>query len=149
VELVEYSPAILDSWVWDKVQATMDMPQASASKASGAGYLLTGLVRCADCGRAVVGCTRVWSKSKKEYKYYRCNCDFVRPGLGVACHAGRISATVLEGVVWEYALGLVANPAGVVEQVLAQAEEGKEDLDAEIDRCKAEVRKCGSAALKS
>ena len=148
VELVEYSPAILDSWVWDKVQATMDMPQASASKASGAGYLLTGLVRCADCGRAVVGCTRVWSKSKKEYKYYRCNCDFVRPGLGVACHAGRISAAVLEGVVWEYALGLVANPAGVVEQVLAQAEEGKEDLDAEIDRCKAEVRKCGAEELK-
>ena len=46
LEMVRYSPAIVDRWLWDKVQATMDMPQASASKASGAGYLLTGLVRC-------------------------------------------------------------------------------------------------------
>ncbi len=148
VEIVGYSPVIVPRWLWNKVQATIGMPQASATKARGEGYLLTGLVKCADCGRAVVGCTAVRSKSGKEYRYYRCNCDFVNPGLAMACHAGQISGAMLEGVVWEYALNLVANPAGAIAQILAQAQEGEEDLDAEIDRCKAEVRKCSAEELR-
>ena len=52
------------------------------------------------------------------------------------------------GVVWEYALNLVANPAGVVAQILAQAEEGKEDLDGEIDRCRTEARRCSAEELR-
>ena len=148
VEIVGYSPAIVERWLWDKVQAMAGVPQASATKARGSGYLLTGLVRCADCGRSVVGCTAVRRKSGKEYRYYRCNCDFANPGLEIACHAGQISGAILEGVVWEYALNLVANPAGVIKQVLAQAEEGKEDLDGEIDRCKTEARRCSAEELR-
>ena len=53
-----------------------------------------------------------------------------------------------EGVVWEYALALVANPAGVIEHVLAQAKDGEKELDAEIDGLKAEVRRCSGEELK-
>ncbi len=148
VEIVGYSPTIVPKWLWNKVQATMGTPQASATKARGDGYLLTGLVKCADCGRSVIGCTRVQGKRGVEYKYYRCNCDFANPGLATACHARRISGTILEGVVWEYALNLVANPAGVISQILAQAQEGEEDLDAEISRCKTEMRKCSAEEVK-
>ena len=148
VEIKGYSPRIVEQWLWDKVQATMDKPQASASKARGDGYLLTGLVSCADCGRSVVGCTRVQGKNGEEYRYYRCNNDFVQPGLPRACRASRISAAVLEGVVWEYALALVANPAGVIEWVLAQADDGEAELDAEIEVLKVEVRRCGAEELR-
>ena len=148
VEIEGYSPAIVPKWLWNKVQAMKGKPQASATKARGEGYLLTGLVRCADCGRSVVGCTRVQGNQGMKYKYYRCNCDFANPGLAAACHARRISGAILEGVVWEYALNLVANPAGVVAQILAQAQEGEEDLDTEINRCKTEIRKCSAEELR-
>jgi len=148
VEIMGYSPVIVPRWLWNKVQATTGMSQASATKARGEGYLLTGLVKCADCGRAVVGCTRVQGKHGVEYKYYRCNCDFANPGLATAYRARRISGAILEGVVWEYAQNLVANPAGIVAQILAQAQEGEGDLDAEINSCKAEIRKCSAEERK-
>lgn len=65
-------PAIIEKEVFDKVNKKKAKKESTASKNF---YLLTGLIRCENCGALYTGNTQTVTKNGKTYKYqyYRCS----------------------------------------------------------------------------
>lgn len=78
---------VVDLTVWEQAQAILDARGESHAHraASGSDYILTGRLRCPQCGKAMIG-TRATGRNK-TYRYYTCwnlarydasKCDFRR-----------------------------------------------------------------------
>lgn len=65
-------PAIIDKEVFYKVNIKKEIKESTASKNF---YLLTGLIKCCECGGTYTGTTQTTKKNGKIYKnqYYRCS----------------------------------------------------------------------------
>ena len=89
-------PPIIDRDTWERVKKRMEANKHNTVNKSRRNreYLLTGLLRCGDCGAAFVGITST-NKRGYEYKYYAC-------GNKWRCHtckAKNISANDIEPLV--------------------------------------------------
>ena len=87
-------PAIIDDTVFAEAQRILAARGEDHSKraASGSDYLLTGLMRCPSCGKAMIG-TRAHGRSR-VYRYYTC---FTRARYDTArCPAARPDADAIE-----------------------------------------------------
>jgi len=73
IRIDDVIPRIVDDETWEKVQIRMAANKHNTLNNSRVGrqYLLTGLLRCADCGGAYVGLTT--TSKGKEYQWYTCN----------------------------------------------------------------------------
>jgi len=90
-------PAIIDQVVFDGAQRILAARGEDYSKraANGSDYLLTGLMRCPSCGKAMIG-TRAHGHSR-VYRYFTC---FSRLRYDTArCPASRLDADAVEHAV--------------------------------------------------
>jgi len=84
-------------------------------------YLLSGLVKCANCGYSFAG------DSYGRGRYYRCNNRHRRYPLPKTCNAKYIKAELLENAVWNAIVNAISNPAILISHVSALTKKISED----------------------
>jgi site-specific DNA recombinase len=82
-------PAIISTEIWKEVRIKMESNKhkGAAHKAKH-NYLLSGLVRCGECGSAMTGNTRLSGQSKTKYSDYQCSGRTYKKSCtmpGIAC----------------------------------------------------------------
>ncbi|WP_256700708.1 recombinase family protein [Paenibacillus sp. P46E] len=95
-------PAIIDQNLWDKVRLLRERKSSMAKKRFEGEYLLTGIIRCPECGAAMTA-SRTINKMKDGTKvtrmYYSCS-SFRSKGSSV-CHANSIRKLEAEQAVMD------------------------------------------------
>jgi site-specific DNA recombinase len=108
--------------LWDQVQARLhDRPQRGCPWAPGAhpkqkvsSYLLSGLIRCGQCGSAMIG-SRDRLRSGSEFRFYVCG---KRKRSGIAgCPSGKLNAAAVEDAVMGFVMGRLLR-AGYARELL-------------------------------
>lgn len=110
--LVEgHHPPIISQELWDKVQLLREKKATLPKKRFEGEYLLTGLIRCPECGAAMTA-SRTVNRSKNGEKitrmYYSCG-RFRSQGSAV-CHANSVRKVEAEQAVTERIRQAVVNP---------------------------------------
>jgi len=105
-------------------------------------YLLRGHLRCRRCGRRLWAFRKVKTRGNRRYSYpyYTCprNLKQVSP---VKCGQSSISASKVEGPVWERIRAILSEPELVVREVLRSQEQSKDVslLQRSLDRVEAQL----------
>jgi len=122
--------AIVDRDVFERVQGQLERRRRGASAPSrNPAYVLRGLVRCGECGAALVpGSTR---KKGREYRYYRCATRDTE-GAG-ACGRGPLQADRLEQVVVTQMREAAARTPDLVDEVHARLQDMVETRRASLE----------------
>lgn len=108
----EVPPIIVEPGLQERAGAALEANRhrASAQRKGASKYLLSGLVTCGVCGYACAGHTS--TRRDKTYSYYGCMSN--RPELGTLSaqphNAPRMSAPLLEELVWEDVKRFLENP---------------------------------------
>jgi len=132
--------AILDRRLWDEAQRIMvDNYHARATKTrQKAPALLTGIVRCGHCGKAM-GASHTKRRGRR-YRYYVCN-HAEKNGYD-ACPVKSVAAGQAEGIVKDRIRVILRSPdlvARTFREVQAQAESQREDLAGQKERLEARL----------
>ena len=91
-------------------------------------YLLSGIIRCEPCGKAIVGYTQRWKKRSKRYAYRHYFCA-AQHNYGTDCRSPeRIRAERVE----EAVMGLIVETYSDAEKVLALCRDYSQQVEAEI-----------------
>jgi len=98
-------PAIVSREMWEKAQAQLKRNRILARRNCRREYLLRGILRCALCGRALMGTTRPHKRKKTDFKlysYYTCvTKESPRYALdGRKCGGMRIPVDSFEDKIW-------------------------------------------------
>ena len=109
--------AIVDDETWALTQAKLEMYakryERKRDGGNGMPHLLTGLVRCPECGAPLYyNVSRKWKKTGEQYKdYHYYACKHRKGVLGRKCnYIKQIKAETLESAVEEIIIKLVRNP---------------------------------------
>lgn len=129
---------IIDRETFDRVQTILNERADASARQVSSEYVLSGLIRCAVCGRAVVGVSAHGSKNK--YRYYICA---GRNEKGtISCASKRVSADAVEQIVRDQIVRLYAK-YDLFEQAALRAIERRDTarpaLEAEIAALRAEL----------
>lgn len=117
-------PRIIDDATWQAVQLRRVRNKANKTNHGKREYLLSGLMRCADCGATYIGITT--TSKGCEYKYYACNNKFRLH----TCKAKNIKADIVEKRIVELFRTVVLNPdliADVAKYIVDQAADHCDD----------------------
>lgn len=113
-------PAIVDDVTWNTVQECLDFAQTKAraklTTKERRDYLLTGLLRCSECGERLMGASGHGTKSVHRYYVHR-----PVKGKKIACSMNWIPADELERPVIER-LGLVLEDEGYLDRIEGKIE---------------------------
>lgn len=113
-------PAIIDDVAFAEAQRILagrgdDYPKRAAN---GSDYLLTRLMRCPSCGKAMIG-TRAHGRSR-VYRYYTC---FTRARYDTAhCSATRLDADAVEHAVLAVLAGFYCNQHALIADAITAAQ---------------------------
>lgn len=122
-------PPIVDALTFERVQGILDDNRNGARPPSVVKehhFLLTGLVRCGSCSRALTSGT-AQGRDKVRYPYYRCTSTTKRVDL--ACTVRNLPAAPLEEAVLGVIRAAARDPA-LVRQAAAEAERiAREELE--------------------
>lgn len=68
-------PSIISRQDWERVQKMLDSKKLTTPRKASTVYILTGILKCCECGSAMTGqsITRKTKDSKKKYYYYMCS----------------------------------------------------------------------------
>lgn len=105
-------PAIISKEEWDAVQLIMDSNKYGPREKGETLFILTGILKCGECGAAMVGNTitkRVDGKAKK-YHYYECN---KAKRAGGCSHKKRYPQEKLEASMLKFIEDEIINPVNV------------------------------------
>jgi site-specific DNA recombinase len=124
-------PAIVEPAVWELANQILEKNKRMSKRNGKNQYLLTGLVKCATCGRSYSG----WSKKLKrrnntyDMPAYRCGskCCDAREREEINCTQSVISCRKLDDAVWSVICTLLLEPATLIE-VLEQEFQGEQNL---------------------
>ena len=140
-------PAIIDDTAFGEAQRILAARGEDHAKraANGSDYLLTALMRCPDCGKAMIG-TRAHGRSR-VYRYYTC---FTRARYDTGrCNASRLDADALEHAVISTLAGfyrdqhdLIAEAITAAQASYAAAQDGRR---AELAAAEHDLAKTGAA----
>ena len=121
-------PAILSTEEWDKLQTLFEVRRGGRHRSTAAtsNYLLTGILRCGNCGGAMQG----YSKGK-DYRYYRCS--WYAKARDFCSEARSHRQKSLEDAVLEH-LSQYSDPEMVMELLEAQGQETDNRDEAELTR---------------
>jgi site-specific DNA recombinase len=132
-------PAIIDRETWEKAQAQLQENSRFSRRNNTCNeYLLRGLIRCGNCGRAYVG------SFPHGRRIYRCHGnDPIYVGNQETCQGVKVKADEAEALVWEAVADLLRNPELVKSEYERRlAVNGMPDAtEDEQHRLDAEVRK--------
>jgi len=161
LEVPDAHEPLIDEEMWHQVQARLlraprrghswpkdrEHPSRAASP-----YLLSGLIRCAYCGSAMIG--RAVTRSSRRGKRWRCYlCGRKNREGWAACESRQMGAEMVEAEVMRKVLDRVLDPdylARLLEEVNKRFSQGTEGLDfhiAETERALAKTRKAIEALL--
>jgi site-specific DNA recombinase len=113
-------PAIIDNAAFGQAQRILAARGEDHSKraANNSDYLLTGLMRCPSCGKAMIG-TRAHGRSR-VYRYYTC---FTRARYDTArCNASRLDADAVEHAVITALASFYRDRRDLIAGAIAQAQ---------------------------
>lgn len=129
-------PGIIDEDLWEKWQKTPRRLARRGSPNAKPTYFLSGIIRCANCGRAVVGAPIAPSKTGMPLFVYKCLEPRKCPAKG-----GQLSGWLVDLLVLDALKTHAADPE-VLKDRYARAMEtaGSRDAIAERDALKAQVR---------
>ncbi len=97
-------------------------------------YLLSGLVKCAECGLACTGrtTTSTYKGAAKKYSYYGCVANRADREVRAAPHfAPHAPAPWLEDLVWSDVRTFLENPGEVLDRVREQQKDERDDANPE------------------
>jgi site-specific DNA recombinase len=131
-------PPIVSEEQFKQAQMLLEQARRRYTKAPKRQYLLSGLLRCAQCGNTMTGCyTKNWGKYFREYTDRKNTAGAKHRGCGM-----KIRADEIEKEVWNYLLDLFNHPERIHEfQPVADFESSFEKkelkrLEKEIERTK-------------
>ena len=135
IEDVGASEAVVLPALWERVQERLADPEQLRMRHRQSTYALAGHIRCAKCGRSMVGQTLQGS-----YRYYRCRSAFAGPKHD-RCLSRYVRANALKGAVKTAVAGVLANPEVVLaelERFRRANEEAPRTRDAELEQLEAQ-----------
>lgn len=138
-------PPIISRMQWQQAQSRLAANKRNARRNTKNFYMLQGLIRCALCGRSLIGVTRAGAPRKKPsehpklYSYYTCiTKESGKYALdGTRCHCMRIPVKEFDEIVWETLVSLVLHHL----QLKTPASQTEFDYTSEILRRKTQVQK--------
>ena len=140
-------PPLVDAPVFAQAQQILaDRAEDHAKRAANASdYLLTGLMRCPDCGKAMIG-TRAHGRSR-AYRYYTC---FTRARYDSGrCRASRLDADAVEHAVIAALASFYRDQHDLIADAIAQAHAAhaaaKDGHRAELAAAEHEMARTGAA----
>ena len=121
-------PAILSTEEWDKLQTLFEVRRGGRHRSTAAtsNYLLTGILRCGNCGGAMAG-----YKKSEDYRYYRCS--WYAKARDFCADAKSHRQKSLEDAVLEH-LSQYSDPEMVMELLNAQGQETDNRGEAELTK---------------
>lgn len=145
VELVKgQHPAIIDEDLWNRVQAIARERKANYRRTSNfeGEFLLSGILKCPECGKGMVMSKTKKRNSNDYYLYYQCQ-NFHQRGLA-ACHSNLIKKEVVEEKVLQRIRGLLSRPSiisGVLDNIERDRTEEVQEYVDKLKELKLELRK--------
>lgn len=140
-EFENHHPALVDAETWEKAQARMTVHKIAPR--SETEYLLTGMLFCGECGRAMesgVDMRAVKNGKGNPWRYYRCRGRRLADGEAACRATRRVNAARLEHWVLNTLLDRILTPENVRAWMAeVQAQLADAGLDAEIARLDAEI----------
>lgn len=137
VELVKgQHPVIIEEDLWNRVQAIARERKANYHRTSNfeGEFLLSGILKCPECGKGMVMSKTKKRNSNDYYLYYQCQ-NFHQRGLA-ACHSNLIKKENIEKQVLQKVRGLLAQPS-IVSGVLDTIEMDRtEEVQKYVDELK-------------
>ena len=133
IPIENFCPPIISVELFDAVQEKLDSPQARERR-DGPKRLLTGMVKCRNCGRSVVG-----SMYAAGHTYYRCTGAIRAAGRDITCLARHIRGDWLEPLVWDMVCRVIKDPGIISGELRRHAETGEGDLAGEMKRLSREI----------
>ncbi|MGG4035867.1 recombinase family protein [Paenibacillus cisolokensis] len=121
-------PAIISEFQFEQAQKLLSESRRRFSKASLNQYLLSGLVRCGDCGNTMTGRkSKNWGKYVYEYSDVKNTSGAKNKGCG-----NRIKCETLDEEVWNYVLDFLNAPDSYGETAAAsEHQKSYEEMEAE------------------
>ena len=117
-------PAIIDRTTWEAAQKQKSRNKAFAKRNAKHDYLLSGLLRCGECGSSMCG------GYFGEHCYYSCNrANNHHAGLEKSCKARRIRADAIEVDIWDSVVNLFADTPELERLLRVAQEEELQTLD--------------------
>jgi len=114
-------PALLDQALWDQAQERLRMNQRFATRNNKRHfYLLRSLLVCGACGRTLAG------RVSDRHAYYYCTNRGKNRDPDVPRHSCSIAGPIIEPLVWQAVVELLANPA-----LLADAWHSQQGMEAD------------------
>lgn len=111
-------PAIVSTQLWEDAQRALKQNKKTSTRNSKREYLLTGLTKCAHCGKAYVvsggGNGTNWKGGDRENMIYGCSKTAIRTEK---CIQKGIVVHRLETAVWEAVLSILLDPTLVLESL--------------------------------
>jgi site-specific DNA recombinase len=129
--LIPVTP-IVDSDLFEAVQEQLrDNKRRAQVRNRAAGFLLQGLVCCAQCGYALCGNRGSSRKSGVSHQYYRCSgTDRFRFGGERMCNARSIRTDLLDAAVWREVREVLEDPERLAEEYRRRLQGPKQrDMD--------------------
>ena len=141
--------AIVDDETWALTQAKLEMYakryERKRDGGNGMTHLLTGLVRCPECGAPLYyNVSRKWKKTGEQYKdYHYYACKHRKGVLGHKCgYIKQIKAETLESAVEEIIIKLVRKPEFAnMMKARINSKVDTAELDKEINTLESELRR--------
>lgn len=129
--------AIVDEDTFNAVQAVLDGKAQQAFVETEHIYLLSGLLRCAECGSAMVGNSQSGGRSGKKRYVYCCK----NHGKGGCCATKDVNADYIENAVAEAVVPMVNECLASVD-VKALLQEEIKTVAAQIVRIEKQIKHC-------
>ena len=136
--------AIVDELLWEKVQVKLKINSKHPSWTKTGTSVLTGLIKCPECGSAMVinnTYNTLKDGTKKKIRYYSCS-QFRNKGASV-CRANSIRAEVAEKQVAEKLKAVITQPEileAVVERMNQQLQDRKAPMARELERLMLDIQ---------
>lgn len=138
-------PVIIDKTTFDYAQKLLGESRRRWAKKSKNHYLLSGLLRCADCGNTMTGrLQKNWGKYEREYSDVKSTAGAKYSGCG-----RRVKADAIEKEVWETIRSWLDNPTEIAVAAESQDDESTFNFEeAEIARLEKEIEKARGGRKK-
>jgi site-specific DNA recombinase len=107
-------PAIVSAQVWNEANRILEKNKQTAARNAKSPYLLTGLLKCASCGRSFMGHqgrTRLNGKClPTPQRVYHCTSRSDHKRKLIGCPQGYIGCVKLDGAVWDIVCQVLLEP---------------------------------------